>query len=53
MDFESKLWVAEAALVGTQDFTDLEDNSEIFIIKAIEMRLEQGLDDFFGQVINK
>ena len=43
--------VAEAALVGTEDLANLEDNSQLFIIKVIEMRLEQGLEDLFGLVI--
>jgi len=30
--------VAEAALVGTEDLANLEDNSQLFIIKVIEMR---------------
>jgi hypothetical protein len=43
--------VAEAALVGTEDLTDFEDDSQLFIIKVIEMRLEQGLEDLFSLVI--
>ena len=30
--------VAEAALVGIEDLANLEDNSQLFIIKVIEMR---------------
>lgn len=43
--------VAEAALVGTEDLTHLEDDSQLFIIKVIEMRLEQGLEDLLSLVI--
>ena len=43
--------VAEPALVGSEDLSDLEDDSQLFIIKSIEMRLEQGLQDFFSLVI--
>ena len=43
--------VTEAAFVGTLDLADLEDNSQLFIIKSIEMRLEQGFQHLFGLFI--
>lgn len=43
--------VAETALICTEDLTDLEDDSQLFIIKSIEMRLKQGFQNLFGLVI--
>lgn len=43
--------ITEAAFVGTLDLADLEDNSQLFIIKSIEMRLEQGFQHLFGLFI--
>jgi hypothetical protein len=43
--------VAEPALVGTKDLANLEDDSQLFIIKRIEMRLKQGFQNLFSLVI--
>ena len=43
--------VTETTLVGTEDLADFEDNSQLFIIKSIEMRRKQAFQDLFSLII--